>query len=53
MMYPPSRKTEAYRWAMSWATLACALAWGVVELLALQRARWQLWRERLHTPAHH
>ena len=30
-----------------------ALAWGVVEFLALQRARWQLWRERLHTPAHH
>jgi len=38
---------------MGWAMLACALAWGVVEFLALQRARWQLWRERLHTPTHH
>ena len=52
-MYPPSRKTEVYRWAMGWAMLAGALAWGVVEFLALQRARWQLWRERQHTPAHH
>ena len=40
------RKTEAWRRAAQYATLGCALAWGLVELLALQRSRWHMWRER-------
>ena len=44
------RKTEARRRATLCALLGCTLAWGLVELLALQRARWQLWRERHALP---
>lgn len=51
-MHRPLRKTEAYRWAMLFGTLACALAWGLVEFLALQRSRYNLWRERQQAPAH-
>ncbi|MBV7541221.1 hypothetical protein [Acidovorax sp. sic0104] len=43
------RKTEAYRLAVLCGTLGCAIAWGLVELLALQRSRYHLWRERHHT----
>lgn len=43
------RKTEAYRLAVLCGTLGCAFAWGLVELLALQRSRYQLWRDRHHT----
>lgn len=42
------RKTEAYRLAVLCGTLGCAVAWGLVELLALQRSRYQLWRDRHH-----
>lgn len=45
------RKTEARRLAVLCGTLGCALAWGLVELLALQRSRYQLWRARHHAPA--
>lgn len=45
------RKTEAYRLAVLCGTLGCAVAWGLVELLALQRSRFQLWRERQHASA--
>jgi hypothetical protein len=52
-MRRPLRKTEAYRKALGLGTLACAAAWGLVELVALQRSRWHLWREQRHqTPAH-
>ncbi len=51
-MRRPLRRTEAYRRAMWLGTLACAAAWGVVELVALQRSRYQLWRERNQHPAH-
>lgn len=40
------RRTEAYRLAVLCGTLGCAVAWGLVELLALQRSRYHLWRER-------
>lgn len=50
-MHRPLRKTDALRWAMGCGALACALAWGFVELLALQRSRYQLWRGRQQTPA--
>jgi hypothetical protein len=30
---------------MQWALVACALALGLVEFLALQRCRYQVWRE--------
>ncbi|CAN7589620.1 hypothetical protein [Acidovorax sp. Leaf78] len=43
------RKTEAYRLAVLCGTLGCAFAWGLVELLALQRSRYQLWRDKHHT----
>lgn len=52
-MHRLQRKNEAYRMALWLGTLACAAAWGLVELVALQRSRYQLWRERLHTPTHH
>ncbi|WP_198509133.1 hypothetical protein [Acidovorax sp. 69] len=52
-MQQPRRKTEPYRWAALCGTLACALAWGLVEFLALQRSRYHLRRERQQTPAHH
>ena len=51
-MRRPQRKTELYRWALWLGTLACAAAGGMVELIALQRSRYQLWRERHQTPAH-
>lgn len=47
----PLRKTEAYRLAVLCGTLGCAFAWGLVELLALQRSRYHLWRGRHHAPA--
>ncbi len=40
-MPQPHRKTELYRLAMLCSTLGCALVWGLVELLALQRQRYQ------------
>lgn len=52
-MRRPLRRTETYRRALWLGTLACAAAWGLVELVALQRSRYQLWRERHHHPAHH
>ncbi len=45
-MARPPRRTEAYRWAMGLGLLACAATWGLVELVALQRLRYQLWRAR-------
>lgn len=51
-MRRPLRRTEAYRKALWLGTLACAAACGLVELVALQRSRYQLWRERHQTPAH-
>ena len=35
----PLRRTDLRRMALAFTTLACALAWGLVELLALQRQR--------------
>lgn len=52
-MRRPLRKTEVYRRAMGLRMLVCAATWGLVELVALQRSRYQLWRERHQTPAHH
>lgn len=49
-MQPPLRKTEPWRWAMVCGTLGCALAWGLVEFLALQRSRYQLRRGRHPLP---
>ncbi|WP_198928099.1 hypothetical protein [Acidovorax sp. Root275] len=46
------RRTEVHRIALLCGTLGCALAWGLVELLALQRLRYQQWRQRHQTPAH-
>ena len=43
---PSLRRTEAWRLAALCGTLGCALAWGLVELLALQRSRYHLWRGR-------
>lgn len=51
-MHPPLRKTEVSRWALGWGLLAGALLWGLVEFLALQRARWLVWRARVHRHAH-
>ncbi|MFN4117548.1 hypothetical protein [Acidovorax sp.] len=45
-MSRPLRRTEAYRWAVGLGLLACAATWGLVELVALQRSRYQLWRAR-------
>lgn len=46
------RKTEPWHQAVLWAALGGAFAWGLVELLALQRSRYQkIWRARHHTPA--
>ena len=46
------RKTETWRRAVLWCTLGGALVWGLVELLALQRSRYQqVWRDRHHAPA--
>lgn len=48
---PSLRRTEAWRLAALCGTLGCALAWGLVELLALQRSRYHLWRGRhRHAP---
>lgn len=46
------RRTEVHRIALLCGTLGCALAWGLVELLALQRQRYHQWRQRHETPAH-
>jgi hypothetical protein len=35
----PLRRTDLRRMALAFTTLGCALAWGLVELLALQRHR--------------
>ncbi|MBV7428228.1 hypothetical protein KW843_15850 [Acidovorax sp. sif1233] len=48
----PRRRTEVRRLAVLCGTLGCALAWGLVELLALQRQRYHQWRQRHQTPAH-
>ncbi len=53
MKTPPQRRTEVHRIALLCGTLGCALVWGVVELLALQRQRFHQWRLRQQTPAHH
>ncbi|MDH4418294.1 MULTISPECIES: hypothetical protein [unclassified Acidovorax] len=52
-MHRPLRRTEAYRWAVGRGMLVCALAWGLVELLALQRSRFQQWRQRQQAAIHH
>ncbi|WP_291484712.1 hypothetical protein [Acidovorax sp.] len=39
------------RQALRWCTLGCVLAWGLVELMALQRQRLHVWRLR-HQGAH-
>ena len=41
------RRTDLRRMTVLYGTLGCALAWGLVELLALQRTRYQRWRMRL------
>lgn len=53
---PPPRRTELHRTALVLGTLACALAWGLLELLALQRHRLQgvhRWRLRHPPPPRH
>ncbi|WP_421561127.1 hypothetical protein [Paracidovorax sp. MALMAid1276] len=40
------RRTESYRRAVTLGLLAAAATWGLVELVALQRSRYQLWRAR-------
>ncbi len=50
---PSLRRTEAWRLAALCGTLGCALAWGLVELLALQRSRFQQWRQRQQAAIHH
>ena len=47
------RRTEVHRIALLCGTLGCALAWGLVELLALQRSRFQQWRQRQQAAIHH
>ena len=37
----PLRRSELYRLALLGRSLAGALAWGLIELLALQRQRYQ------------
>lgn len=53
MKTPPQRRTEVRRIALLFSAASSALVWGLVELLALQRQRYQQWRQRHHTPAHH
>ncbi len=43
-MRPPRRCTRLKFY--SWALLCASLAWGLVELLALQRSRYLIWRAR-------
>lgn len=52
-MRRPLRKTDAWRSALWLGALACATLSGLVELIALQRSRYHMWRERNQTPAHH
>ncbi len=42
------RKSNASRFVMLCGMLARVTAWGVVELLALQRCRFHAWRDRRH-----
>lgn len=46
-----SRKSEPRRMLMVYGMLACGIAWGLVELFALQRSRYNAWRERRHFTA--
>lgn len=52
-LQPPPRRTELHRIALVCGTLGCALAWGLVELLALQRQRLHRWRLRHQGPHQH
>ena len=51
-MRRPLSKTDGWRGPLWLGALACAAAWGLVELVALQRSRYHLWRERHQVPAH-
>lgn len=43
-MRPPRRRARLK--VAGWALLCATLAWGLVELLALQRSRYLIWRAR-------
>ncbi len=45
------RRIEPLRTATLFGLMGCAVAWGLVELFALQRSRYHAWRERHHHPA--
>lgn len=49
----PPRRIELVRRLIALYTLACAAAAGLVELVALQRSRYQLRRGRQQHTAHH
>ena len=49
----PLRRNEAYRRLAALGALACVAAAALVELMALQRSRYQLWRGRHQRAAHH
>jgi hypothetical protein len=49
----PPRRIELVRRLIALGTLACAAAAGLVELVALQRSRYQLRRGRQQHTAHH
>lgn len=44
-----SRRIEPLRTVTLFGLMGCAMAWGLVELFALQRSRYHAWRERHHT----
>lgn len=45
------RRIEPLRTAALFGLMGCAVAWGLVELFALQRSRYHAWRGRHHHPA--
>ncbi|CAN7329125.1 hypothetical protein LJR118_001834 [Acidovorax sp. LjRoot118] len=46
------RRIEPLRTVALFGIMGCAMAWGLVELFALQRSRYHAWRERQHTALH-
>ena len=47
------RRIDAMRWLMLCGLVGCGMAWGLVELFALQRARYHAWRDRQQTALPH